>query len=199
MMARFILASGSASRRAILSAANVPFESVSPDVDEEAAKAEALRRGVSARSVAQLLADAKALKVSRADAKALVLGADQVLVCDGRLFNKATSIEDARETLQTLRDRKHELISALALAQAGEIVWRHVDGAELWVRNFSDAFLDGYLAREGGEILGSVGCYRIEGMGALLFEKIAGDQFTIRGLSLLPLLGALRERGIIPA
>ena len=199
MSARLILASASLTRQKILDAASVPFETVAPNVNEGRIKDELLARGAKADMIASALAEQKALDVSGRVKNTLVLGADQVLVCEGKLFSKAENLTDARETLKQFRGRKHELISAMALVRNESTEWRHVEIAELWVRDVSDAFLDEYLEQEGGDILGSVGCYRIEGRGAQLFEKVMGDQFTIRGLPLFPLLGVLREKGVIPA
>jgi septum formation protein len=199
LSARLILASASLTRQKILAAASVPFETAAPNVNEGRIKDELLARGAKADMIASTLAEQKALDVSGRVKNTLVLGADQVLVCEGKLFSKAENLTDARETLKQFRGRKHELISAMALVRNESTEWRHVEIAELWVRDVSDAFLDEYLEREGGDILGSVGCYRIEGRGAQLFEKVMGDQFTIRGLPLFPLLGVLREKGVIPA
>jgi len=199
---RLILASASPTRREILSSAKIVFESIVPNVDEDRIKKKLLLEGAAAGAIATALAEQKALDVSAGLGtgrnNSLVLGADQVLVCDGELFSKAEDLMQAHETLKRFRGRKHELISAMALVREGMTEWLHCESAELWVRDFSDAFLDEYLEKEGEDILGSVGCYRIEGRGAQLFEKIIGDQFTIRGLALFPLLGALRARGIVP-
>ena len=197
MSAHFILASASPTRREILSAAGVPFEIKLPDVDEDRIRDGLLDTGAAAGAIATALAEQKAMDVSARAENALVLGADQLLVCDGELFSKAENLTEARESLKRFRGRRHELISAMALVRDETTEWLHLESAELWVRDFSDAFLDAYLEQEGAEILGSVGCYRIEGGGAQLFEKIIGDQFTIRGLPLFPLLGALRARGIM--
>ncbi|MEE8438966.1 MAG: nucleoside triphosphate pyrophosphatase [Micropepsaceae bacterium] len=197
MSAHFILASASPTRREILSAAGVPFEIKLPDVDEDRIKDELLDTGAAAGAIATALAEQKAMDVSARAENILVLGADQVLVCDGELFSKAKNLTEARESLKRFRGRRHELISAMALVRDETTEWLHLESAELWVRDFSEAFLDAYLEQEGAGILGSVGCYRIEGGGAQLFEKIIGDQFTIRGLPLFPLLGALRARGIM--
>ena len=198
MSMRLILASASPTRRRILEEARVPFETLVPSVDERRVERELLARNAKGDAVAEALAEKKALDVSGRVKDALVLGADQVLVCEGRLYSKATDLGVARETLQQFRGRKHELISSVALAHRGLTEWKYVEIAELWMRQFSDDFLDAYLTMEGDDILGSVGCYRIEGRGAQLFEKVSGDQFTIRGLPLFPLLDALRERGIVP-
>jgi septum formation protein len=194
-MPEVILASGSASRRAMLSAAGVAFTAVVPPVDEEQVRAGLPPQ--TAAKTAELLAERKALSVSGGHRAALVVGSDQVLVCEGRLFNKATDDAMAGATLRALRGRAHELISAAVVARGGEVVWRGTDTARLQMRDFSDAFLKEYLTAELPDILGSVGCYRIEGRGAQLFARIEGDQFTIRGLPLIPLLGALRRHGAL--
>ena len=120
-----------------------------------------------------------------------------MLVCDGKLLSKADTLADAAAQLKFLRGKPHTLISALALARDGAAIWRHSDEAELAMRDFSDAFLDDYLGLEGEAMLGSVGCYRLEGPGAQLFETVRGDYFSILGLPLVPLLAILREHGVI--
>jgi septum formation protein len=150
-------------------------------------------------ATANLLAERKALSVSERHPAALVIGGDQILVCEGRLLNKAANEGEARTTLNALRGRSHELISAVVIARKQETIWRCTDVARLEMRDFSDDFLAEYLKVELPDVLGSVGCYRIEGRGAQLFTKIDGDQFTIRGLPLILLLGALRKFGALPS
>ena len=154
--------------------------------------------GAGGPAVAAGLAELKALRVSASRPGDLVLGADQVLVCEGRILSKAETLAEAAAQLKFLRGKSHMLISALALARDGDVVWRHADEARLAMRDFSDAFLDSYLKAEGEAVLGSVGCYRLEGPGAQLFESVEGDYFSILGLPLLPLLGVLRQQGVIP-
>jgi septum formation protein len=192
-----VLASGSASRQAMLRAAGIGFEVLVPQVDEDSARESLLAEGADAAAVAEALAELKATHISIRVPERLVLGADQVLVCEGRLFSKANSPEGARDVLKALRGKPHRLVSAAVMARGGVPLWRAVDSAELWVRDFSDAFLEHYLARAGEAILGSVGCYHIEGEGVQLFARVSGDQFTIRGLPLLPLLAALRDNGVV--
>lgn len=196
---RLILASASRSRQAMLDAAGVPFESIAPSVDEEAVKTAFLAEGARPRAIADALAELKALRISARRPDDWVLGADQVLACEGRLFSKAESMEEAREILRALKGRPHQLITAAVLARNGTAVWRHLETSELWMRDFSDGFLKTYMAAEGERLLQTVGCYFIEGRGAQLFAKISGDPFAIRGLPLLPLIEALRENGILPA
>ena len=192
----FILASGSSSRRTMLAAAGIAFTGVVPDVDEDELRRKMPGdRAADGRAVAEHLAERKAVAVSASHPTALVLGCDQVLVCEGRLFNKALDAAGAGETLRSLRGRPHELISAAVIVSGGTTIWRCTDVATLAMRDFSEAFLEHYLSQEVPDILGSVGCYRIEGRGAQLFERVDGDQFTIRGLPLIPLLAELRARG----
>ncbi|HTP78218.1 MAG TPA: Maf family protein [Rhizomicrobium sp.] len=194
---KLILASASESRARILQAAAVPFEAVPAAIDETAIKTEFLSRGDEPGSIAAQLAEAKALQISRAHAGTLVLGADQVLLFEGELVSKCENMAAARQLLARLRGKKHSLISALALAEEGRIVWSHVDTATLRMRTFGDGFLESYLSREGERLLAGVGCYRLEGMGAQLFETVEGDYFSILGLPLLPLLAELRRKGVI--
>ena len=128
-----------------------------------------------------------------------MIGADQTLDLDGRLYDKVETLEAARDRLRELRDRPHQLHSAVAIAEGDHIVWRRTESATLAMRGFSDAFLEAYLAAEGDAALGSVGCYRLESRGVQLFERIEGDYFTILGLPLMGLLAFLRERGVLPA
>jgi septum formation protein len=193
----FILASTSTSRRSMLEAAGVAMSVMAPNVDEELMTAMLTGGGADATAIADALAEAKALAVSQAHPDALVLGADQVLVCDGRMISKALEEGEARATLLTLCGREHELISAAVIAKGGTVLWRRVETARLRMRQFSGEFLERYLTAEIPEILGSVGCYRIEGLGAQLFSEISGDYFCIRGLPLIAVLAALRDYGAI--
>ena len=196
---KLVLASTSAARRTMLTAADVSFEAVAPYIDEAELKRALLQEGASPRSLADALAEAKAIKLSRRfGAGFLVLGADQILEdADGFTLDKPETIEKATEQLISLRGGCHKLISAAVIAENGIPVWRAIDAAQLWVRNFSDAFLTDYIAREGESVLGCVGSYRLEALGAQLFSKIEGDHFTILGLPLLAVLDYLRVRGVI--
>ncbi len=190
---RLILASKSAARRAVLTDAGVPFTVQVADVDEEALKTP----GVDPTELAVELARAKALAVSRHDAEAWVLGADQTLAFDGGLISKASTLAAARERLVAMRGRVHQLHSGAALARNGQVVWSGVDTVEMRMRDFSDAFLDAYLAAEGEALLTCVGSYRLEGLGSQLFEAVEGDYFTVLGLPLWPVLAELRRAGVI--
>ncbi len=190
---RLILASKSAARRAVLTDAGVPFTVQVADVDEDALKTP----GVDPVELAVELARAKALAVSRHDAEAWVLGADQTLAFDGGLISKAPTLATARERLIAMRGRTHQLHSGAALARNGQVVWSGVDTVEMKMRDFSDAFLDAYLAAEGAALLACVGSYRLEGLGSQLFEAVEGDYFTVLGLPLWPVLAELRRAGVI--
>lgn len=196
---RLILASGSASRRAMLEAAGVPFTVARPNVDEDAAKASLAAAGTNARDTADALAQLKALKISSADPVALVLGCDSVVeLDDGTLLDKPASREEAAEHLRRLSGHRHRLHSAVVVVEGSRPVWREVDTATLFVRPLGEDFIRSYLDAEWPAIAGCVGCYRIEGLGAQLFARIDGSQFTILGLPLLPLLDYLRVRGLLP-
>lgn len=190
---RLILASKSPARRAMLENAGVPFVVQVADVDEDALKTP----GVDPAELAVELARAKALAVSRHDPEAWVLGADQTLAFDGGLVSKAPTLAAARARLSAMRGRSHNLHSGAALAHKGQVVWSGLDTAEMKVRAFSDAFLDAYLAAEGEGLLACVGSYRLEGMGAQLFDAVQGDYFTVLGLPLWPVLTELRRVGVI--
>jgi septum formation protein len=193
-----VLASQSASRRALLDAAQVPFEALSPGVDEEAAK-EALRAdGLNARQLADALAELKALRVSRRVPGGLVLGCDQTLSLeDGMMIDKAVDRADATRILTLLSGKVHYLHSAAVIALNGEPIWRHIERVRMTVRPLSDAFIDAYLDGDWDQCRWCVGCYRIEGPGAQLFARVEGSQFAIQGLPLLPLLDFLRVRGVL--
>jgi len=193
---QIILASKSAARRAVLTGADVPFEVMVAGVDEDAVKTSMLAEGATARDVADALAEIKALKVSQGQ-PGFVIGSDQTLEFEGRLYDKVTSLEAAAERLKAMRGKPHKLHSAVVVAKDGAPIWREVVTATLTMRDFSDDFLEAYLLADGEEALGSVGCYRLEGPGAQLFSKIEGDYFAILGLPLLGLLDLLRRHGAL--
>ena len=198
MMPRLILASRSPARAALLAAAGVAFEGIAPGVDEESAKAALRADGADARATADALAELKAIKLSACLPDAIVLGCDSTVeMADGTPIDKAESRDEARAQLRALAGTTHRLTSAVVAAERGVPVWRHVGLAKLTMRDVSDAFLDAYLDAEWPAIGGCVGNYRIEGRGLQLFTKIEGDQATILGLPILPLLGWLRDRGML--
>lgn len=195
-----VLASGSRARRELLAAAGVHFTVQAADVDEPAIRERLFKEDprISPKRVAEVLAMAKAEDVGGKRSGVVVIGADQVLSLDDELLSKSPSIDAAREALQRLRGRTHELHSAVALAENGKVSWTHVATARLTMRDFSDYFLDDYLKRAADRVSQTVGAYELEGLGVQLFERIEGDYFTILGLPLLAVLGELRERGILP-
>jgi len=195
-----VLASQSAARRAMLNAAGVPHEALPAHVDEEAITAGLMAEGATPLRIADALAEVKALKISRQHPGALVLGADSVAVAqDGSLLNKPETRARAETQLRSLSGTSHQLISAAVICEGGQPVWRAHGAAKLAMRPLSDRFMADYLDREGDAVLGCVGCYRIEGLGAQLFSRIDGDQFSIRGLPLLAVLDYLRTRGVLPS
>lgn len=188
-----ILASQSASRRAMLTAAGVPHRAVPAYLDERAL--EAGLDGHAPDETARALACAKALAVSQDHPDALVLGSDSLVETAGRRFDKPASREDAGAHLRFFSGKVMRLHSAAALARGDAIIWQDSVTARLHVRDLSDAFIETYLDREWPQVAACVGVFRIEGLGAQLFERIEGDTFTILGMPLLPVLAALREQG----
>lgn len=194
---KLVLASTSRIRVELLAKAGLTFEALAPDVDETELKRQSL--GLSPGDLAQKLAAAKAVSATNRVPGALVVGADQVLNLAGRAYDKPDTPEIARQQLMELRGRRHVLETALCCAQDGKIVWQSLGQAALTMRSFSDGFLEDYLRKMGREVTTSVGGYKLEGLGAQLFDKIEGDYFTILGLPLLPLLDFLRRQGVVPA
>jgi septum formation protein len=192
-----ILASGSAIRAAMLHAAGLDFRVIPSRVDEDEIKLSLKSEGASIREAAQALAELKAHRVSQNEPADFVIAADSMLACEGRWYDKPEDRMQARDHLLSLRGKTHELVSAVVVARGGSVIWRHTDAAKLTMRDFSDGFLDAYLAQAGDAVLSSVGCYQLEGLGVQLFSKIQGDHFTILGLPLLPLLDILRENKVL--
>ncbi|MBO9473696.1 septum formation protein Maf [Shimia sp. R10_1] len=195
MTSSLILASGSEIRAQLLRNANVDFETVKPRVDEEMIKRALQAEGASPQDIADALAEAKARKVSSKRPEATVLGCDQVLDFNGTIFSKPASVADARNQLLMLRGTRHKLLSAAVIYQNGEPIWRFVGVVRLYMRNFSDAFLEEYLARNFDSISHAVGSYKLEEEGVRLFDKIDGDYFTVLGMPLVEILSYLTVRG----
>jgi len=196
MTPTLVLASGSRTRALMLEKAGLRPILDKPLVDEEEVKLAGKAEGVGADAVAEALAELKAQRVTRRHPGALVVGADQMLECEGVWFDKPSDRAAARAQLLALRGKTHQLVSCAVILRDGERLWHKTDRARLTMRNFSENFLDGYLDAVGDEVLHSVGAYQLEGLGAQLFQRVEGDFFTILGLPLLPLLGFLRVHGV---
>ena len=192
-----ILASGSPSRRRLLTNAGIAVDVVPAAFDEAAVRDDLVQQDTTPEQLALALADAKAADVAVKNPMHPVIGADQVLMCDGERFDKADDLAAAHRHLCQLQGRTHELISAVTLHQGGNVLWSTMDTAHLTMRPLGEADISRYLERAGPAILGSVGCYHLEGKGAWLFDRVEGDFFTVLGLPLLPLLETLRRLGIV--
>ena len=190
-----ILASASPSRRQLLASAGLDFTIEPSGIDEEEVT-RSLGSRAAPQELASTLAEMKAVKVSGRHPDAMVVGADSVLACNGRLFDKPPTLEAARRQLQALRGQTHELFSSVVVARGGQRLWHWSERARLTMRQMNDGFIDTYLGRAGGDVLSSVGAYQLEGLGAHLFTRVDGDYFTILGLPLLPLLSFLAGHGI---
>lgn len=192
-----LLASKSAGRRLALSQAALPFEVLPAEIDERAVEGQVIRDGGGPDAVVLSLSRAKALKISKDRPGRLVVGADQAGSLDGQIFGKPADLAAAKRQLAALSGRTHRLHSGFALARGEEILFEAVAHADLSMRRLDEAFIEAYLAAVGDLALNSAGAYQIEGLGAHLFEKIAGDHWTILGLPLLELLAALRREGAL--
>jgi len=190
-----VLASGSASRKALLAAAGVSFTADPADLDEAALMADLKAAG--AEIMARTLAEQKALAVSRRHPGKTVLGGDSVIAFENEYLSKCTSLDEARVLLTKLSGKAHLLVSAAALARDGALLWAHASPCRMIMRDLSPQFLDDYLAMEGEAILSSVGCYHYEGRGAQLFDRVDGDYFSVLGLPLLAVLARLRKEGLL--
>lgn len=191
-----VLASASPFRRKLLEAAGIAFRVAPAEVDEAEVKRR-LAGKVGPARLAEVLAALKAEAGSREHPASLVIGSDQVVALGNEVFDKPMDVDAARAQLKRLRGQTHQLVTAVALAAGGQVVWHAVESASLTMRAFSDAFLEGYIAACGSRLCQMAGAYEIEGRGIQLFERVEGDHFTIVGLPLVPLLAELRARGVI--
>jgi septum formation protein len=193
-----ILASGSKTRARMLRGAGVAIEIVVPAIDEPELMASLNASGATTSRVAEVLAEMKAQRVAPRFPGRFILGCDQMLECDGLWLDKPADRDHARDQLKMLRGKSHSLVTSAVLMRDEERLWHVTERAEMRMRDFSDEFLEHYLAQAGDDILRSVGAYQLEGIGAQLFQRVSGDFFTILGLPLLPVLAILREHGIVP-
>jgi len=194
---RLVLASRSQARQALLGKAGLVFEALPAAVDESAVKASMRAEGASPGQAASALAHLKAQRISAKAPDALVIGADQILVCDERWYDKPADVAEAVSQLRALRGRSHLLATAVVVVRNGARLWSHVESSRLTMRNFTEDALADHLAAMGEAITSTVGGYMLEGVGIRLFARIEGDYFSILGLPLLPLLGFLRQHGAI--
>ncbi|MBS0558917.1 MAG: septum formation protein Maf [Proteobacteria bacterium] len=194
-----ILASASSSRRALLDAAGLVFEALPAHIDEDAIKQAARQEKAPPEDAALLLARLKSERIAARRPDALVIGADQILVCEGEWFDKPADRDGAAAQLRRLRGREHRLVTAVLCLRGGQVVWQHVATPRLTMRDFSDGFLDAYLDHEGDAVLSSVGAYRLESLGMHLFDRIEGEHAAILGLPMTALLGFLRQHGVVLA
>ena len=193
-----VLASASRSRSAMLSAAGVTFVTDPAGVDEDEVKRALAAEQAAPMEIAETLAELKAQQVSRRHPGAIVIGADQVLECNGMLFDKPIDRAHAEGHLRALRGKSHRLHASVCAVRDGGYLWHRNESAELAMRQLSDGFIDDYLTAVGDDALLSVGAYQLEGRGAQLFSLVEGDFFTILGMPLLPLLEFLREQRALP-
>jgi septum formation protein len=196
--APLVLASRSPARARLLRAAGLAFTQAEALVDEASLRETLRAEGVLVEDAAVALAEVKAGFVARrSPPDAIVLGADQLLEVEGEWLEKPADAAAARRQLDRLRGRRHRLVSGLVAFRGGGRIWHHVDVARLWVRACSDDFLDAYVAAAGPDILGCVGAYQLEGLGAQLMARVEGAHFTVQGLPLLPVLQFLRDQGVL--
>ena len=198
-MVPLVLASVSEIRSTLLRNAGVTFETVPARIDEVTIRAALEAEGAKPRDVADALAEFKARKVAEKRPEALVIGCDQVLECEGRIYGKPETRDAAKAQLLELRGRRHRLLSAAVVYEAAAPVWRQIGEVSLTMRTFSDDWLDGYVARNWESIRHAVGAYKLEEEGVRLFSRIEGDYFSVLGLPLVELLNYLAARKVIPS
>lgn len=196
-MASVILASSSSIRAKLLYDAGISLDIDPAKIDETAVIASLKAENAKPSEIADTLAEYKAARIGSKHIDKIVIGCDQILVCDKQIYEKAKTPAEAKKKLISLRGKAHQLLSAVVIFEHGKPVWRHIGRAQLFMRNFSDDYLAEYIKQNEHDILNSVGCYKIEGPGAQLFTHIQGDYFTILGIPLLEVLGFLRTRGVL--
>ena len=196
---RLILPSSSKPRHAMLKNAGVDCDAIASMIDEEGYKQSMKAEGANAAQAAETLAEMKALRMYRQQPDGIVIAADQMLECNGIWFDKPKDRDNTRAQLLALRGKTHQLVSAAVIYKEGSRIWGTIDTAHLTMRNFTEEWLDWYLDAAGEDIFDCVGGYQLEGIGAQLFTEVRGDYFTVLGLPLLPLIGFLRDHGVLKA
>jgi len=194
-----ILASASVARRRLLERAGVAHDIIPSHIDERPIKDACRQNAETVEIAVRRLAEAKAVTVSQQHPERLVIGADQMLECDGRWFDKPADRDGVRRHLTQLSGRSHVLVNATVVMAAGDVVWQHGDTITMTMRRLSEAFIESYIEQAGAAACNAVGAYQLEGAGGQLFEKTEGDFFSILGLPLLPLMDFLRQRGVLPS
>ncbi|MDB9991099.1 Maf family nucleotide pyrophosphatase [Amylibacter sp.] len=197
MKPNIILASESITRQNLLTQAGVTFNSVSAKIDEITIKKSLTSEGASPNDIVDALAEFKASRVANNYPTDIVIGCDQILVFEGEIISKAKNMIDAKKTLKRLKGKTHQLLSSAVIYEDNKPVWRTISRAQLFMREFSNEFLEEYIEKSGNIILSSVGCYLLEEKGVNLFNRIQGDYFTVLGFPLLEVLDFLRKRGLI--
>lgn len=197
MKQKIILASESQIRKKLLLQAEVNFQSIAAKIDEDTIKESLKNEGAKPKDISDALAEYKAIRVANKFPTDLIIGCDQILVCDNEIISKARTLNDAKETLKLLRGKSHQLLSSVVIYDNNKPVWRTTSRAQLFMRDFTDEYLEYYIKISGTDILSSVGCYLLENNGVNLFNRIQGDYFTVLGFPLLEVLDFLRKRELI--
>jgi len=191
-----ILASGSSARQEMLKNAGVNFETIPADIDEEKILKSMNENNYSVDDIALSLAKEKSLSIKKQDK--YIIGSDQILSLDGKLFSKAENKNEAREKLLKFSNKEHQLTSSVCVTKNDKIIWHSTHTANLKMKNLTSSIIDDYIENAGDDIYNCVGCYALERTGVRLFEDIQGDYFTILGMPLLPLLNFLDTEGLLP-
>ena len=197
MKQKIILASESKIRRKLLLQAEVNFQSITAKIDEDTIKESLKNEDAKPKDISDALAEYKAIRVANNFPTDIIIGCDQILVCNNEIISKARTLNEAKETLKLLRGKSHQLLSSAVIYDNNKPVWRTTSRAQLFMRDFTDEYLEYYIQTSGTDILSSVGCYLLENNGVNLFNRIQGDYFTVLGFPLLEVLDFLRKRELI--
>ena len=197
MKQKIILASESQIRKKLLLQAEVNFQSIAAKIDEDTIKESLKNEGAKPKDISDALAEYKEIRVANNFPTDIIIGCDQILVCNNEIISKARTLNEAKETLKLLRGKSHQLLSSAVIYDNNKPVWRTTSRAQLFMRDFTDEYLEYYIKTSGTDILSSVGCYLLENNGVNLFNRIQGDYFTVLGFPLLEVLDFLRKRELI--